>query len=160
MPKATRIILHALNAVGLKFISLLVKLCGFVILNNFHVGPPNRSQHPPSVEMILRQLFKLFNRLFAIIHTEVVVSVSKFFQERHQAFIKTLVLELSDEWRLFFLFGSWFWVTLLLFYYSSFLFFETGVEIIFLELTSKLFILSSLNILFGITLSPSLPSFS
>lgn len=90
------------------FEGLLVIVSCFIVFYNLHVGSSDGGENPAGIEVVLRKLFELLDRLHAVIETEVIVAISVLLQKRHKIFIIYLVLveDYEAEWMLFFLFGS------------------------------------------------------
>ena len=84
VPQAAGVVLHSLEPVRLHLVRLLVVLCGFAVFNHLHVGSADGCQHPPCVEVVLRQLLELVDGLQAVVHAEVVVALAELAQQRHQ----------------------------------------------------------------------------
>ena len=87
MPETTGVVIYSLNSVRLQSVSEFVVLNGVLVPDYFHVCLANIAEHPSCVEMVLRQLFKLFDSLKTVVHQQVVVSFCQFLQQRHQVYV-------------------------------------------------------------------------
>ena len=83
MPKATGVVLNALEPIWLKFISLLVVLSSIMVFDNFHIGSGDSGKNPTGVVLVQGQFFELLNSIIALVGTKQMISLSKSSEQGH-----------------------------------------------------------------------------